>query len=220
MSSIAISIDVVSDVVCPWCYLGKRRLERALAEVAGVAPAVRWRPYRLDPTIPPEGTDRADYVVRKFGSLSALDAAHEKLVAYGKAEGIDYRFDLIRRSPDSTDAHRLIRWAHAVGAEDAAVERLFFAYFTEGRDIGDRGVLAEIAAAVGLDAEAVRQRLAGNEDRDAVVAEMEEASRIGVTGVPCFIIDRRYAVVGAHLPQAIAAAITRAAGGRAPTASV
>lgn len=211
---IPVSIDVVSDVVCPWCYLGKRRLERALADVAGVAPTVRWRPYRLDPTIPPEGIAREDYVVRKFGSLTALNAAHEKLAAYGKAEGIDYRFDLIRRSPDSTDAHRLIRWAHASGAEDAAVERLFSAYFTEGRDIGDRTVLAEIASRIGLDNDAVRRRLAGDDDRETVAAEMEEAYRVGVTGVPCFIVDRRYAVVGAHPPEAIAAAITRSAGER------
>lgn len=143
---------------------------------------------------------------------------HERLVESGRAEGIDYRFDLIRRSPDSTDAHRLIRWAHESDAEDAAVERLFAAYFTEGRDIGDRSVLADIAAAIGLDPEAIRQRLAGGDDRDAVIAEMEEAYRIGVTGVPCFIVDRRYAVVGAHPPETIAAAITRAAGDPAPAA--
>lgn len=219
MSPPTIAIDVVSDVVCPWCYLGKRRLERALAQIAGIEPVVRWRPYRLDATIPPEGIDRTDYIVRKFGSPSALDAANARLVAYGKAEGIDYHFDRITRTPDTTDAHRLIRWAHDAGKEDATVERLFAAYFTEGRDVGDRAVLAELAGEIGLDAEQIRERLLGDDDRGAVTADIEEAYRMGVTGVPCFVIDRRYAVAGAHPSEVIARTIVKAAGARPPGAA-
>jgi predicted DsbA family dithiol-disulfide isomerase len=168
---------------------------------------VRWRPYRLDPTIPPEGVDRKDYIIRKFGSLEAIEPAHERLVAYGKAEGIDYHFERIERSANTIDAHRLIRWAAAAGLQEAMVERLFAAEFTEGKDVGSIPVLAALAGEVGLDAEAIAHRLASDEDRAEVVAEVENATRIGVTGVPCFILDGRYAVMGAHPAESLAAAI-------------
>lgn len=213
-----VTVDVVSDVACPWCYLGKRRLEKAITLVPDVQVAVRWRPYRLDPTIPPEGIGRAEYIIRKFGSLEALDAAHARLEEYGRAEGIDYRFDLIKRSADTTNAHRLVRWAGVAGKEEAMVERLFAAYFSEGRDIGDASVLAELAAAVGMDADAVRARLATDEDRAAIAAEIDEAYQIGVTGVPTFIVDRRYGVVGAHPAEAIANAIRKGVAEQAATA--
>ena len=146
----SLTVDVVSDVACPWCYLGKRRLEKAVTLVPEIAVNVRWRPYRLDPTIPPEGMDRTAYVVRKFGSVEALDAAHARLEGYGRAEGIDYRFDRITRSADTTNAHRLIRWAATEDKEDDIVERLFFAYFSEGLDIGSAAVLTAIAAETGM----------------------------------------------------------------------
>jgi predicted DsbA family dithiol-disulfide isomerase len=203
-------IDVVSDVVCPWCYLGKHRLERALGLVPEVAAAVRWRPYRLDPTIPPEGIDRAEYVLRKFGSATALDQAHERLVAMGKAEGVTYRFERITRSPDTTDAHRLVRWAAAEDRQGAMVERLFAAYFTEGLDIGDSAVLADLGASVGLNHGAVAARLAGEDDRAAVGAEMAGAARAGVTGVPCFILDQRFGLMGAQPAETLAGAIRKA----------
>jgi predicted DsbA family dithiol-disulfide isomerase len=218
MARSTISVDVVSDVACPWCYLGKRRLEHAVSLVrAEVDVAVRWRPYRLDSTIPPEGIDRAEYLIRKFGSLEAIGPAHAQLETYGRAEGIDYRFDLIARSADTTDAHRLIRWAGVENKEDPVVERLFAAYFSEGRDIGDRSVLASVAADCGLDGARTAERLSTDEDRDAVRAEIEEAYRIGVTGVPCFIVARRYAVVGAHPGESIAAAIRKAAAEARPS---
>lgn len=212
MSKPSVSVDVVSDVACPWCFLGKRRLERAITLLPDIDVTVRWRPYRLDPTIPPEGMDRRDYVIGKFGSLEALDAVHARLEDYGRAEGIDYRFDLITRSADTTDAHRLVRWAAADGKEEAMVERLFAAYFSEGRDIGDKSALAALGGEVGLDSAKVARRLATDEDRAAVLTEIEDAYRIGVTGVPTFIIDRRYGVVGAHPAEAIAKAIRQAAG--------
>lgn len=212
-----LAIDVVSDVVCPWCYLGKRRLERALS-LAGVDSTVRWRPFRLDPTIPPGGLDRHEYLTKKFGSVEAVAPAHARLTALGKEEGIDFRFDRITRSPDTVDAHRVIRWAGA-DRQDAMVERLFRAYFTEGRDIGDQEVLAALAGDVGLDATAIARRLATDEDRAEVEAEIDNAYRIGVTGVPGFILDGRYAVMGAQPAKTLADAIAQvAAKSEAPVA--
>ena len=206
-----LAVDVVSDVVCPWCYLGKRRLERALTLVPGVSIAVRWRPYQLDASVPPEGMDRKDYIVRKFGSLQAIEPAHRRLEEYGLAEGLEYRFDRITRAANTINAHRVIRWAGTGGREEAMVERLFAANFTEGRGIGDPTELARLAAEVGLDADAVASHLATDEDRAAVLAEIENAYRVGVTGVPCFILAGRYAVMGAQAAETIADAIRQVA---------
>jgi predicted DsbA family dithiol-disulfide isomerase len=142
MTQPALTIDVVSDVVCPWCYLGKRRLEQALALMPDRDTTVRWRPFRLDPTIPPEGIDREDYLTRKFGSLEAVADSHQRLTEIGQAEGITYRFDAITRAPNTVNAHRLARWASAENRQDAMVERLFAAYFSEGLDVGDNAVVA------------------------------------------------------------------------------
>ena len=219
MTQPALTVDVVSDVACPWCYLGKRRLERAIELVPEIEVSVHWRPYRLDPTIPPEGMERKDYVIRKFGSLEALDDAHARLTGFGRAEGIDYHFERITRSANTINAHRLVRWATATGAEDAMVERLFAAYFSDGLDIGAIEVLAALAGEVGLDAGSVAKRLAGDEDRAEVAGEIEDAYRIGVTGVPCFIINQKYAVMGAHPAESLARAITQAAGEKSAAAS-
>ena len=204
------TIDVFSDVVCPWCYLGKHRLARAIALVEDREVTVRWHPFRLDPTIPPEGIDRDAYLTRKFGSVAAVDAAHQRITEMGKALGITYRFDLIGRSPDTTDAHRLTRWAAADGLQDAMVERLFAAYFAEGRDIGDRAVLAALAAEVGVTGD-IAARLASDAGRDAINAEIAEAHRIGINAVPCFVIDRRLGVMGAQTPDVLVAAIRQSA---------
>jgi predicted DsbA family dithiol-disulfide isomerase len=204
-------IDVVSDIVCPWCYLGKRRLERAISLVPATEVVVRWHPFQLDPTIPAGGLDRAKYMKAKFGDdPSRLEAVHDRLVAFGREEGVDYRFDAIGRSPNTLDAHRLVRWT-PVDAQDGVVEALFRAYFTEGRDVGDHAVLAEIGSRFGLDRQATLARLATDEDREIIRAEIAEAQRIGVTGVPCFIVGGRYAVMGAEQPQVIAGAIEKAA---------
>jgi predicted DsbA family dithiol-disulfide isomerase len=211
MSKPEITIDVVSDVVCPWCYLGKRRLERAIALVPELDVTVRWRPFQLDPSVPPEGMDRREYFRRKFGSPDAVADAHRRLTEFGRAEGIEYRFDDMTRAANTIDAHRVIRWAAAEGKEEAMVERLFHANFTDALDIGDRQTLARLAGELGMDADMVAARLATDEDRAAVEAEIGEAQRIGVTGVPTFIVDRRYAVVGAHPAESIAGAIRQAA---------
>lgn len=212
-----ITIDVVSDAVCPWCYLGQKRLDQALAAAPEVEASVRWRPYQLDPTIPADGLDRKSYMEAKFGNTGRLQAAHDRLVELGRDAGIAFAFDRIERSPNTLDAHRLIRWAG--GSDEAAqgriVRRLFKAYFEEGRDIGSHEVLTELAGEAGMDAALVETLLATDADRDAVRAEIETASRMGVTGVPCFLLDGRYAVVGAQDTAVLADAIRRVAQAKA-----
>lgn len=206
-----VTVDIISDVVCPWCYLGKHRLEKAVAEIAEIEVKIHWRPFQLDPSVPPEGMDRKEYMRAKFGSLEALEDGHRRLTEYGHEVGIDYHFDDITRSANTIDAHRLVRWAGVAGKETEMVERLFRAYFSEGRDIGDRDVLAELAGEIGLDRAATASRLASDEDRDAVLAEIQEAYQIGVTGVPCFILDRRYGVMGAQSVETLVSAIRQTA---------
>jgi predicted DsbA family dithiol-disulfide isomerase len=201
-----ISIDVVSDVICPWCFLGKRRLDKALASLPDVKAEVAWRPFFLDPTIPPEGIDRRTYLVNKFGEarLASLHAPFEEAI---RNEGVPYKFDKITRTPSTLDAHRLIRWSHVTGKQHETAERLFIAYWCEGRDIGDRHVLADLARDVGLDAEDVAAKLAAGTDSDTVLREADQAIRIGVQGVPCFILAQRHGLSGALPAEQLAAAI-------------
>lgn len=208
-------IDVVSDVVCPWCYLGKHRLQEALAGVPEVDAEVRWRPFQLDSTIPPGGIARSEYIRRKFGGPEALEQSHTHLKQAGAALGIDYEFGRITRSPNTIDAHRLIRWAAEAGVEDAMVEKLFRLYFTEGADIGDHTVLVEAAKGLGMDGEATARDLAGDRDRAQVRADINSAAQAGITGVPCFIFDRRAAVMGAQSPQILISGIRQALTARA-----
>lgn len=199
-------IDVVSDVVCPWCFLGKRRLDAALAQTG--AAEVRWRPFQLDPTIPADGLDRKAYMRAKFGDGPRLGEVHQRLAALGREVGVAFDFEAIRRAPNTLDAHRLIRFASEAGRADAVVEGLFSAYFEQGRDIGDRAVLAEIAAQAGLgDVEA---RLASDEGAEEVRQDIEEAQRGGVQGVPFFIFASKYAVSGAQPAEVLAQAIGQA----------
>jgi predicted DsbA family dithiol-disulfide isomerase len=191
----ALTIDVVSDVVCPWCYLGERRLEAALAQESRPVD-VRWRPYQLDPTIPEEGLDMADYLERKFGRDGRLKSVHDQLARLGAEVGISFAFDKILRAPNTLDAHRLIRWARSSGAQREVVDRLFRAYFTEGRDVRDRAVLVDVTGARDLDAEIVEKLLSGG--ADAVRREIAEAQAIGVTGVPFFIFAGRIGLPGAQ----------------------
>ena len=206
-------IDVVSDVVCPWCFVGKRRLEAALASTDSSSVAVRWRPFQLDPTIPPEGLERRAYMRAKFRDDARLADVHARLRALGEEVGIEFDFDAISRSPNTLDAHRLIRWAAASEVQDEVVERLFSAYFEHGRDIGDRSVLTEIAIQSGMDAEAVGRQFAGDDGIDAVRKEIAEAQEIGVTGVPFFIFASRFAVSGAQSAEVLARALQSARSG-------
>jgi predicted DsbA family dithiol-disulfide isomerase len=201
-----LAIEVVSDVVCPWCFVGKRRLERAIAS-AGVPATIRWHPYQLDPTIPPGGKSRREYLVAKFGSEDRIRQLYRNIEAVGVDEGIDFAFERIAVSPNTLDAHRLIRWSGEAKATDAVVEALFRAYFLDGRDIGDRAVLADIAASCGMERDDVARRLASDEDLAAVAAAVQAAQHQGVTGVPTFILAGRYAVVGAQPAETLADAI-------------
>lgn len=204
-------IDVVSDVVCPWCLIGKKRLEKAIASTPELRVTVSWHPYQLDPNVPAGGLDRREYMERKFGSSEKIAGIHERLTAEGATEGISFRFDLIRRSPNTLDAHRLIGWAAASGAQGAVVDALFSAFFIEGRDVGDRAVLVDIATACGLDGADIAERLATDADVDIVRQSVERAREIGVTGVPCFILADRLALPGAQDPETIARYMQRIA---------
>ena len=204
----AISIDVISDVICPWCFLGKRRLDKAIALLAGVKIEVNWRPFFLDPTIPAEGMSRRTYLENKFGT-ERLKSIHDPLIAAGKADGVPYAFDKITRTPNTMDAHRLIRWSHASGKQHDVSERLFMAYFNGGLDIGDRTMLAKIAGEAGMDGSDVSTKLDSDADVAAVNAEVEHAYRMGVTGVPCFIFAQKQGLMGAQPAEVLAEAINQ-----------
>ena len=194
-------LEIVSDVVCPWCYLGAANLLHAMAERGASPFALAWRPFQLDPTIPPEGLDRTAYMTAKFGDLARLDAAHARLEAMGRAVGLGFRFDLIRRSPNTLDAHRLLRWAEAEGVQTRAAMTLFARYFERGEDVSDPAVLRSAAEEAGMDGAVVARLLEGDADRAEVQAEVAAAQASGVTGVPTFLVGGRYAVSGAQPPE-------------------
>lgn len=203
------TIDVVSDVICPWCFLGKRRLDAALAAL-DMDVFIRWRPYMLDPSIPPEGLDRQQYMLAKFGP-ERLTTIHEPLIEAGRELDVPYNFDAITRTPNTLDAHRLIRWAHTVDRQNEIVERLFMAYWSEGKDVGDRDVLAQCAGESGINAQQIRELLDTPQDVEETKVEIRHATDIGVTGVPTFILAQSYALVGAQSPAVLVDAISRVA---------
>jgi len=194
-------IDIVADTVCPWCYIGKRRLERALAARPQADLEIIWRPFFLNPDMPPEGLDRAEYIARKFGGRERAGRIYSSVAEAGATEDIPFRFDLIKRSPNTVDSHRLIHFAELMQRQNEVVEAVYRAYFLEGRDIGDQDVLADLAAQTGIPRDDAARYLQSGADRDVVVAGDERARALGVNGVPCFIIDRKYAVSGAQLPE-------------------
>lgn len=208
-----ITIDVVSDVVCPWCFLGAKRLESALAGLSDLAIEVRWRPYQLDPTIPPEGKERKAYMLAKFNDENRLKQAHANLVTLGAIEGISFDFEAIAVAPNTLDAHRVIRWAAASGegVQGKLVSTLFSYYFEQGKNIGDHAVLIEAARESGMDAAVVEALLPTATDRPEVSNEIVTASRMGITGVPCFLLDGKYAVMGAQDTATLVEAIRQVA---------
>jgi predicted DsbA family dithiol-disulfide isomerase len=205
-----ISIDVVSDVICPWCFLGKRRLDKALALIPGVKAEIIFRPFFLDPTIRWEGLDRREYMTAKFGE-ERLKTIHDPLIKAGKEDGVPYHFDKITRTPNTMDAHRLLRWAMVEGKQPDIAEALFMAYWSEGRDVGDHQELADIAEAHGMNREVVLKTLTSEQDKAEVLAETTQAQKMGVTGVPTYIINRKYGVVGAQSAELLAEQIKKAA---------
>jgi predicted DsbA family dithiol-disulfide isomerase len=205
-----ISIDVVSDVICPWCFLGKRRLDKALGLLPDIKAEINFRPFFLDPTIPSEGLDRHEYMTAKFGD-ERLKTIHDPLIKAGKEDGVPYHFDKITRTPNTMDAHRLLRWAMVEGKQPDIAEALFMAYWNEGRDVGDHQVLADIAEAHGMNREEILKSLASDQDKKQVLAETTQAQKMGVTGVPTYIINRKYGVVGAQSAELLAEQIKKAA---------
>ena len=206
-----VRIDVVSDVVCPWCFIGKRRLEKALALKPEIPVEVHWHPYFLNDWIPREGMAREEYLTTKFGSPERYKGIAQRVSAAAAAEGLVYASDKMKRQPNTTDCHRLILWADAQGKAPAMKQKLMDLYFTEGADLSDRETLVKAAADVGLDADMVRGDLAGEKDVDAVGGEAQRAKEAGIDGVPCFIFAGKYAVSGAQAPEYLAEMIERAA---------
>lgn len=210
MSSEPLTIDVVSDIVCPWCYIGKRRLERALALRPDVPVEVRWRPFFLNPWVPREGVDRDQYLETKFGSVDAYKSIAKRVEAAAAQEGLVYALDKIARQPNTIDAHRLIRWAHERGDAAKMKQRLMELYFREGADLTNREVLVQAAREVGLDPEKVRKDLASERDVAEVEAEAARANQAGINGVPFFIFGNKIGVSGAQSSEALASAIDQA----------
>lgn len=203
----AMTIDVVSDVMCPWCYIGKRRLERALV-MADVDAVVRWRPFQLDATIPSEGMDRQEYLDKKFGRERAAEI-YKQIRETGEMEGIVFAFDLIEKSPNTLDAHRLIRWAEVGVQQDTVVERLFELFFVEGGDIGDTTVLLDVAREAQMDVELVEEAFATGRDVDEVKKEIALAHDMGVQGVPTIVFNQEHVIVGAQRAEILADALTQ-----------
>jgi predicted DsbA family dithiol-disulfide isomerase len=191
-------IDIVSDTVCPWCFIGKRKLERALSLRPDIPFDIRWRAYRLDPNVPRGGVDRRAYMKAKFGDSPRTSAMSDAIKAAGESVDIAFAFNKIEKRPDTIDSHRLIRWAESGGRQNDVVERLFKAYFEEGRDIGDPAVLIEVASDAGMDAPLVQELLAKDADRELVEQEDALAHRMGISGVPTFIFANKYLISGAH----------------------
>jgi predicted DsbA family dithiol-disulfide isomerase len=212
MSQAPLTIDVISDVVCPWCFIGKRRLEKAIALVPEIPVEVRFHPYFLNPWVPRAGMTREDYLTTKFGSVDRYKGIAGRVQQAAAGEGLVYKLDLGARQPNTIDAHRLILWAGDIGQAAEMKQRLMELYFSEGGDLTDREVLVKAAADVGLEADKVRELLASETDVDRVTHAADQAKAAGIEGVPMFIFGSALGVSGAQEPPYLAEAIRRAAG--------
>ena len=198
-----LAVDVISDVICPWCYIGKRRLEKAVAALAGQHEVrVRWLPFQLNPAMPREGISRREYRTRKFGSWERSLELDARVIEVGKSEGIHFAFDRIERTPNTLDAHRLVRLADKEGIQDAVVEALFRAYFTDGRDIGNNQTLLDVVAETGLDRGKAEAVLNGDDGLEAIKEADAQTRSLRVEGVPFFIVNGRLTLSGAQQPDA------------------
>jgi predicted DsbA family dithiol-disulfide isomerase len=205
-----ITIDVVSDVICPWCFLGKRRLDKALVQVTEIKVEVVFRPFFLDPSTPAGGISCQEYMVAKFGE-ERLKTIHDPLIAMGKEDGVPYYFDKITRTPNTLDAHRLLRWALPLAKQPQMKEALLMAYWSQGQDVGDHEVLANIAHELGMNRTLVLADLSSNKDCDAVLAEVQQAQAMGISGVPTFILNHKYGISGAQSVEVLVDAIKKVA---------
>ena len=198
-----ITIDIISDTVCPWCLIGKRRLEQALDQRPELAVTLRWRPFQLHPDMPPEGMDRQTAIAAKFGSLERARELYQRIATTGRELAIPFDFDAIPRTPNTINSHRLIRWAGELGAaqQNTLVEALFRRFFIDGEDIGDNQILIAAAAEAGLDAKRIADRLLTDQDIQETLAEEAEARQLGVQGVPFFIVDGQLGISGAQPPE-------------------
>ena len=208
----SVHVDVVSDVVCPWCYVGKHRLEQAIALVPDIAVDIAWRPYFLNPWIPREGVDRQTYLETKFGSAERYAVIAERVASAAAMEGLVYAFDRIGRQPNTLDCHRLILWSRSATDSGRMKQRLMDRYFAEGADLTDAKTLIEAAVECGMDGDLVRRLLLSDDDVERVEREANSAKEAGIDGVPCFVFGGSVIVTGAQSPEYLANAIARTAG--------
>lgn len=193
-----IKIDIISDPICPWCFIGKTRLDRAFEANPTHDFVIEWHPFQLNPTMPAEGMERREYLEAKFGGQQGAFDVYNQIDKTARETGIEMNFGGIKRTPNTIDAHRLIHWAGIEGKQNAVVDRLFKAYFMEGRDISEHSVLTRIATAVGMDTDAIRRLLESDADADDIKARDADARRRGIQGVPAFVIANEYVVQGAQ----------------------
>lgn len=207
----AANLDIVSDVVCPWCYIGKHRLQQGLKRLEGVVDLnIRWRPFELNPGLPVAGMDRAEYCTAKFGSLANANKIYNNIAAAAREDGLPINVDRINRTPNTRAAHRLIEFAHISGREDAMVDALFKAYFVDGEDVGDHAVLGRLAVAAGLDRDAAAAAIKNTAADGAIERRERQAGELGVHGVPAFLYNQRLLFAGAQTPETISLALKRA----------
>ncbi|OUR78100.1 hypothetical protein A9Q83_08960 [Alphaproteobacteria bacterium 46_93_T64] len=191
-------IDIVSDTVCPWCLIGKRKLEEALKQRPDLDVEITWHPFQLHPDMPLEGADRKEFTAKKFGSAERAKELYQNVANAGSAVGLDFAFSEIKRAPNTLNSHRVIRWADGAGLQNEVVEILFRKFFMDGEDLGDVEVLVSAADEAGMDGELVRELLASDRDMELVSKEDQQAREMGVSGVPFFILDNKYALSGAQ----------------------
>ncbi|APE43336.1 polyketide biosynthesis protein [Sulfitobacter alexandrii] len=196
-----IKLDIMSDPICPWCYIGKAQLDRALLDHPDHPFVIEWHPFQLNPDMPAGGMDRRTYLERKFGGKEAAASAYAPVAEHARSAGLTINFEEMQRTPNTLDAHRLIHWAGIEGRQTAAVSALFKAYFVEGRDIGDPEVLADVADSIEMDAAVVARLLQTDEDRQAILDRDAHSRKMGITAVPTFIVGNRHAVPGAQPPE-------------------
>ena len=205
-------LDIISDPICPWCYIGKTHLDKALAEHPDHPFTIEWHPFQLNPDMPPEGMDRRAYLEGKFGGKEGAIRAYAPVVEHAQAAGLNINFEGMQRTPNTIDAHRLIHWAGIEGRQTEAVSALFEAYFVEARDIGDPEVLADIADGIGMDAAVVSKLLRSDADADSIRARDAHSRQMGVNSVPTFIVASKHAVPGAQPPELWAKVISELTG--------